>query len=141
MPAAKLWINWKNKKLVRDEETGQLVLCTKCPCICEPKVIASKITNRAKGRAEWDLRKYQNRKGLATPGAYWRIRDVGEAHHNDSGQPCSGTIYYNGRVNDEGVLEGLPDRFVSTFDYDGYMELQIGCMNDSGSIVWPCPNG
>ena len=140
MPARKLWINWRNKKLVKDPETGQLVACTKCPCKCEPKVLGSKITNRSKaGKKTWDLRKYQNKKGLGTPGAYWRIRDVGEAHHNDSGQPCSGTIYNSGRVDDEGVLVGLPSEFVSGYDYDGYMELQQGCEDSNGNIVWPCP--
>ena len=140
MPGQKFWINNKNKKLIWNKGKGKLIVCELCPC-CEPKVIASTITNRNDGRAEWNLKPYQNVKGLAAPGAYWRIRDVGEAHHDDNGKPCSGIIYNTGRVDKDGILTGLPDKFVSSYSYNGYMELQIGCRDENGSIKWPCPNG
>ena len=41
------------------------------------------------------------------------------------------------------MLVGLPNEFVSSFAYDGFMELQIGCENENDEhqvdphIDWP----
>ena len=134
-----LWKDRETKKLIRKKTNGRLVVCWVCPC-CKPRVIASKITNASDGRAEWDLTPYQGDK-VGLPGARWRIRDVGEAHHNDSDASCSGVIYNNGTIDGNGKLVGLPDKFVSGYNYNGYMELQQGCVREGGSVEWPCPNG
>ncbi|MFA7177497.1 MAG: hypothetical protein WC114_09635 [Smithellaceae bacterium] len=88
----------------------------------------------------WNLRPYQGDK-IGLPGHRWRIRDVGESHHNNPDASCSGTIYNNGTIDGNGKLTGLPNEFVSGYSYNGYMELQQGCVRDDGSIEWPCPNG
>ena len=88
----------------------------------------------------WDLSPYRGDWG-GLPGARWRLRDVGEAHHNDRSAGCSGVIYNNGVIDARGRLVGLPEKFVSGYSYNGYMELQQGCVRKDGSIWWPCPNG
>lgn len=134
-----LWKDRETKKLIRKKKNGKLIACWVCPC-CRPRVIASKITNRSNGTQTWNLRPYQGDK-VGLPGHRWRVRDVGEAHHNDSDASCSGTLYYSGTIDGNGKLAGLPDEFVSGYSYNGYMELQQGCVRDDGSIEWPCPNG
>lgn len=120
-------------------EGGSVIVCDRCPCKCKPKVIGSFVTNGSdESRKKWDLTPYQG-KNVGTPGGYWRIRDVGESHHNNSEEPCSGSIYNSGSINNKGELEGLPDEFVSGYYYDGYMELQQGCEDEDGNLVWPCP--
>jgi hypothetical protein len=136
----KLWLHHENKRLIRKEKNGKLVICWVCPC-CEPKVIASKITNsRYESQKRWNLRPYQGDK-VGLPGARWRLRDVGEAHHNNPDANCSGTQYNSGIVDENGKLVGLPDEFVSSYSYNGYMQLQQGCIREDGNIEWPCPNG
>ena len=88
----------------------------------------------------WDLSPYRGDWG-GLPGARWRLRDVGEAHHNDRSAGCSGVIYNNGVIDARGRIVGLPEKFVSGYSYNGYMELQQGCVRKDGSIWWPCPNG
>ena len=134
-----LWRNKKTGKIIRKHKNARLVVCRICPC-CKPKVIASAITNAQSGRREWDLTPYQ-KEWIGLPGARWRLRDVGEAHHNNSSASCSGTVYRNGTIDDNGKLVGLPDKFTSTYSYNGYMELQMGCVREDGSVEWPCPNG
>jgi len=134
-----LWKDRETKKLIRKKKNGKLIACWVCPC-CRPRVIASKITNRSNGTQTWNLRPYQGDK-VGLSGHRWRIRDVGESHHNNSSASCSGTIYGNGTIDKNGKLTGLPDEFVSGYSYNGYMELQQGCVRDDGSIEWPCPNG
>lgn len=134
-----LWRDAKSGKIIISEKKRRLIVCKACPC-CKPRVIASAITNKSDGRETWDLRRYQG-DGIGTPGARWRIRDVGESHHNDPNASCSGVIYYNGTIDANGKLTGLPDKFVSGYSYNGYMELQQGCYRADGSIEWPCPNG
>lgn len=134
-----LWIDKKTKKLIRKKKNGRLVVCWVCPC-CKPRVIASTITNAGDGRKTWNLRPYQGDK-VGLPGARWRIRDVGESHHNNSDASCSGTIYNSGTIDGNGKLTGLPNEFVSGYSYNGYMELQQGCVREDGSIEWSCPNG
>jgi len=133
--AGNVW--FKNGKIVLED--GKVILCDRCPCKCEPKVIASFITNGSdESRKRWNLRPYQ-RDHVGDYGGYWRIRDVGEAHHNNPEASCSGSIYNNGTIDKNGRLEGLPDEFVSGYSYNGYMELQQGCEDEDGNIVWPCP--
>lgn len=137
--STKLWLNKDDKTLIRKKKNGRLIVCWVCPC-CKPNVIASQITNASSGPKTWNLRPYQGDK-VGLPGARWRIRDVGESHHNNSDASCSGTIYYNGTIDANGKLTGLPNEFVSGYSYNGYMELQQGCVQEDGSILWPCPNG
>ena len=138
MASEKFWKDGKTKKLVK-KTNGRLALCWTCPC-CRPGVIASTITNRNNGTETWDLTPYQG-DWVGLPGGRWRIRDVGEAHHSNSDISCSGTLYYSGTIDGNGKLTGLPDKFVSGYSYNGYMELQQGCLQEDGSITWPCPNG
>ena len=134
-----LWRDKETKKLIKKKKNGRLIVCWVCPC-CKPRVIASQITNANTGPKTWNLRPYQGDK-IGLPGHRWRIRDVGESHHNNPDASCSGTIYNNGTIDGNGKLIGLPDEFVSGYSYNGYMELQQGCVLDDGSIEWPCPNG
>ena len=131
----KFWKDYRTKVLILKK--GLFITCWVCPC-CKPRVIASKITNPSS--PVWDLTPYQgDRVGL--PGAVWRFRDVGEAHHNDSSASCSGVIYNTGNINSNGKLVGLPSEFRSGYSYNGYMQLQQGCVDEKGNITWPCPNG
>ena len=138
-PPSILWKDKETKKLIKKKKNGRLIVCWVCPC-CKPRVIASQITNANTGPKTWNLRPYQGNK-IGLPGHRWRIRDVGESHHNNPDASCSGTIYNNGTIDGNGKLTGLPNEFVSGYSYNGYMELQQGCVRDDGSIEWPCPNG
>lgn len=140
MQAHRLWLNRDSKTIIRKKRNRRLISCWTCPC-CKPRVIASKITNSGnESMKTWDLTPYQgDRVGL--PGARWRLRDVGESHHNNPDASCGGVIYGTGKINANGRLEGLPDKFVTSYYYNGYMELQQGCVQENGSILWPCPNG
>lgn len=138
-PPSILWRDKETKKLIKKKKNGRLIVCWVCPC-CKPRVIASQITNANTGPKTWNLRPYQGDK-IGLPGHRWRIRDVGESHHNNPDASCSGTIYNNGTIDGNGKLTGLPAEFTSGYGYNGYMELQQGCVRDDGSIEWPCPNG
>ena len=138
-PPSILWKDKETKKLIKKKKNGRLIVCWGCPC-CKPRVIASQITNANTGPKTWNLRPYQGDK-IGLPGHRWRIRDVGESHHNNPDASCSGTIYNNGTIDGNGKLTGLPAEFTSGYGYNGYMELQQGCVRDDGSIEWPCPNG
>ena len=130
-----LWL--KNHKLVADS-LGRLVLCNFCPCVCTPRVIASMVMNGDDVyRNVWDLTPYMGN-GVGTPGGRWRIREVGEAHYNDPTKRCTGNRYDQGTIDANGKLVGLPNRFVSRYSYDGYMELQQGCLDAYGNVFWPC---
>ncbi|MGN0880123.1 MAG: hypothetical protein ACI4WT_11835 [Oligosphaeraceae bacterium] len=134
------WLHAEGRELVVGRRTRRLILCWSCPC-CRPMVIGSCVTN---GRNEetriWWLTGYQG-DHIGFPGGRWRIRDVGEAHHRDRDADCTGTIYQEGTIDDNGRLVGLPEKFVSDYSYNGYMELQQGCVMPDGSVRWPCPNG
>ena len=132
-----LWLN-KSARILVMRKNGKITACWKCPCNCYPRVIASTVTNRSDGRDTWDLTPYQGI-DIGTPGAMWRLRDVGEAHSENANAACSGTIYNVGTINASGQLVGLPDKVVSKYNYNGYMELQEGCIMGDGSIAWPCP--
>ena len=138
-PPSILWRDKKSGKVVQKKKNGRLVVCWVCPC-CKPKVIASKITNARTGPATWNLTRYQGEK-VGLPGARWRLRDDGESHHNNPNASCSGSQYGQGNIDEKGKLVGLPAQFTSGYSYNGYMELQQGCVREDGSIEWPCPNG
>lgn len=88
--------------------------CKECDS-CEPKIIASFTTNR--DNPIWDLTPYQGA-GIGDPNATWRLW---ERSYN--------LEYQRGNIDEDGTLVGLPNQFVSTYSYDGYMELQQGCPN------------
>ena len=139
-PETRAWLNAKGRELIIGRKTGRLILCWVCPC-CKPRVIASCITNgSSESTKTWWLTAWQG-DNIGFPGGRWRLRDVGEAHHNNSSAGCSGSIYNNGAIDSKGRLVGLPDKFVSSYGYNGYMELQQGCVMPDGSVKWPCPNG
>ncbi len=75
----------------------------------------------------WHLESWQG-DGIAPPGSYWRMMEVGAC-----------LKYNTGCVNADGRLVGLPSTFESDYDYYGYMELQIGCVDpdDDNYILWP----
>ena len=102
-------------------------------CCCEPVRLASFTTNSATPR--WDLTPYQG-PNQATAGTFWRIIEVGFCY------PYGYPWYAAGCVDADGRLVGLPNQFVSSYTYNGYLELQIGCENPGSStqsttIEWP----
>ena len=139
-PPVTAWLHAKGGELVVGRNTGRIILCWTCPC-CQPRVIASYVTNGSSEETRtWRLADWQG-DYVGFPGGKWRLRDVGEAHHDDSSAGCSGTIYHNGDIDGNGRLVGLPNKFESSFSYNGYMELQQGCVTPGGSVRWPCPEG
>ncbi len=139
-PDIRAWLHAKGRELVIGRKTGRIILCWVCPC-CKPRVIARCVTNgSSEATKTWWLTAWQG-DYVGFPGGRWRLRDVGEAHHNNSSAWCSGSIYNNGTIDSKGRLVGLPEKFVSSYSYNGYMELQQGCVMPDGSVKWPCPNG
>ena len=105
-----------------------------CCCDCVVKVLSSFTTHRVTSPV-WDLTPFQG-EDMALPGSFWRLIEIGscfpEAH------PWIGF----GCVDSTGTLDDLPDNFTSDYDYNGYMELQIGCEVDATAssaayISWP----
>jgi hypothetical protein len=95
----------------------------KCPdCCCKPKVLATFTTINY---GVWDLTPYQGA-NMAPPGSAWRLRETG-----------AGVVYGTGVVDQNGRLVGLPDSFRSSYSYAGYMQIEIGCPQENGSIRWP----
>ena len=92
-----------------------------CGC-CVPTLLATAVTNSS--NPVWDLTPYQG-DSVAPPGARWRLWEA------------SGTHYGNGTVDQNGKLTGLPSQFRSSYSYNGYMRLEIGCLQDNGQIKWP----
>lgn len=71
--------------------------------------IASFTTNP--DNPEWDLSDYKRAgKGYTK----WSIRETSH-----------GLEYASGSISSSGRLQGLPRKFTSTYDYDGYMELAV----------------
>src|SRR3990167_2346362 len=73
--------------------------------------------------------------GWAPCGHFWRIIEIGTCY------PRGWPWYGAGCVDCDGTLLWLPGRFCSEFSYDGFMELQIGCLfpESPDYIVWPSP--
>ena len=134
------WIDPDCSGALITDDDGNIMICDECPVekICQPCVIASFVTHGKDGRDTWNLTPYQG-EGIGFPGAVWRIRDVGESHHHDPSASCTGTVYESGEIDETGTLVGLPKKFVSKYDYEGYMELQQGCRTENGDIIWTCP--
>lgn len=118
-----LWTN-KQGNLIFDYD--RLWICDKCPCECEPKVLVRYLLPR---NGSWDLTPYQveGYAGVALYRRKWQIRE------------CSGGVRYgNGEIDDEGTLIGLPDRFDARYNYNGYMTLQMCCIDEqTGQLIEP----
>lgn len=99
-------------------------------CCCKIKVLGAYVTNSQ--NPVWDLTPYQG-EHKASPGAYWRLIEMGNCYPR--GYPWYGA----GCVNNKGRLVGLPNQFQSNYYYNGYMQLQIGCLDplDPNYIIWP----
>lgn len=112
--------------------------CKFCCCCneCEPTVLGKKTTN-GYSAPTWDLTPFQG-PGKGPAHAYWRLIELGVCFPGE--YPWYGT----GCVNVAGTLVGLPAVFTTIYYYNGYMELQIGCIDpyDSNFIIWPglCQN-
>jgi len=109
-------------------------------CTCEPFVLGSQTSNGADpARRCWDLGPFSGAFPELAQAAndaiictVWRIIELSTCY------PEQSPWYGFGRVNGEGYLVGLPAEFCSTFAYDGYLELQIGCYDMStGLYTWP----
>lgn len=104
--------------------------CTPCPVI-----IGSAVTNISSPETEcWNLEPYQTPGLLGGPeGAseepdgcrVWRLIEVGSC-----------LMYFSGAVSESGTLLDLPDNFCSEYPYDGFMQLQCGCVADE-TLTWP----
>ena len=125
MAEVSLWL--KDGKII--VEDGKAIICNRCPCECEPRVIKSFKVNREDGPRCFDLRPYQG-KDVGTPGYRWRLLEIGESG-------CGYRRYGSGHIDDDGVLVGLQPEFCSNYDYDGYMSLQEGCYDENGNLIWP----
>lgn len=78
-------------------------------CTSGYTTIASFTTNP--DNPEWDLSDYKRAgKGYSK----WSIRETSR-----------GLEYASGSISSSGRLQGLPRKFTSTYDYDGYMELAV----------------
>ena len=101
--------------------------CDCCVPPCTPAIIAS-YTTSLPYNPTWDLTPYQGA-GIATGNTNrWLLIEVG-----------LNVTHGSGNVALDGTLTGLPASFTTTYDYNGYMQLQVGC-SDNGSpevITWP----
>jgi len=98
-------------------------------CCCVPAVLAAFITSPTHPCE--DLRGLQGPR-MATPCSFWRLIEVGTCY------PGLHPWYGAGCVDPSGTLKGLPNKFCTTFPYEGHMELQIGCRLPSDRIIyWP----
>ncbi len=105
---------------------GKAMYCDKCPCPCTPKVIASTILDPPYTVSTWDLSAYLGN-GIGTPGAVWRLIEIGDCN-----------VHWSGNTIDEnGKLVGLNTPFGSSYHYKSYLQLQQGCVNPDHSISWP----
>jgi len=104
--------------------------CRDCCCDpCTPHVLASHVTNSS--NPTWDLTPYQGPDQAPTC-SYWRLIETGYCY------PRSYPWYGAGCVDETGRLVGLPDSFTSHYYYNGYLSLQIGCLNSTGTAInWP----
>ncbi|MGL6193255.1 MAG: hypothetical protein ACRC2T_00365 [Thermoguttaceae bacterium] len=74
----------------------------------------------------WDLRPFKE-PGIGVPGMIWRLRDY------------TGLLYGNGTIDETGTLVGLQDEFKTSYNYDGFMVLQMACPTtpDQKNDIWP----
>lgn len=131
MPTAgKARLVWVGKRSLRTNGKAQLFIgsgrCSEC---CTPYVLAAFVTNST--NPTWNLTPYQG-PWKAKPCTFWRLIETGSCY------PAAYPWYGAGCVSHQGMLLSLPDSFTTTFAYDGFMELQIGCRSASGTeINWP----
>ncbi len=76
----------------------------------------------------------------------WRLIEVGS--HNASSDGSNGVLYASGYVTEEGILDlseayisndifnPVTKKFASTYDYPGYMQVQIGCSQVGGGLFF-----
>ena len=122
----KLWRNSAKKLVLNDE--GKVWVFKDCPCDCEPKIIASQTVNGRVGSSYpkcFDLTPYQG-DYVGIPNSKYRLIETGAC-----------VTYQIGNINENGKLVGLRDKFCSNYSYNGYMELQQGCIQADGKIKWP----
>lgn len=127
MAVKKLWRLSISKLLVR--RGSKIMRCEKCPCECEPYIIVEWTSNgrdpQPQGTVKcFDLTPYKV-DGIGIPGAKWRLIETGACLH-----------YGSGDVDENGKLVGLRDQFCSSYGYNGYMKLQIGCPQQDGTTKW-----
>ena len=101
---------------------GECLTC--CGGDCKPYVMARKTTNSQ--NPVWDLTPYQGPGKARNGSTHWRI--IERSYR---------LTYGNGTVNEDRELVNLPDQFRTSYSYNGYMELQIGCEDENGNIDWP----
>jgi len=102
--------------------------CCSADCECEPVTLGAFTTNSV--TPVWDLSPYRGPQ-TACPGARWQLREVGATG-------AGGTLYGFGVVDENGYLTGLPSSFQTSYIYDGYMRLEIGCVDETtGNVIWP----
>ena len=94
----------------------------RCGC-CVPEVLGKETTNSS--NPVWDLTEYQG-DSIAPPGSQWRLRETG-----------AGLQYGSGTVDGNGRLTGLQSEFRTSYNYDGFMRLEIGCVQENGTVKWP----
>lgn len=125
----KIWHTAKKKIALNKKKN--IWRCTKCPCDCEPKVIARWTTNASTPQPAGtvkcvDFTPYQG-DGVGVPEQRWRAIEVGACLLRGG----------SGSINEDGKLVGLPSSYCSSYNYNGYIELQQGCVQKDGSIKWP----
>ena len=103
-------------------KNGECTTC--CGNECKPYVLARKTTNSQ--NPIWDLTPYQGPNIARKNSTHWRI--IERSYR---------IIYGRGTVNDERELVDLPNQFRTSYSYNGYIELQIGCEDENGNIEWP----
>ena len=126
MTDGSLWL--KNGKII--VENGVAIMCKRCPCECEPRVIVSLKVYGKDGRTCFNLRPYQG-KGVGTTGNIWRA--IISRETSDGG--ILAYVYTGGRIDDDGVLVGL--RPGVCFAGGGWhtLSLQEGCY-ENGHLIW-----
>ena len=101
---------------------GECLTC--CGGDCKPYVMARKTTNSQ--NPIWDLTPYQGPGKARNGSTHWRI--IERSYR---------LTYGNGTVDEYRELVNLPDQFRTSYSYNGYIELQIGCEDENGNIDWP----
>lgn len=128
MAVKKLWRLSKSKLLVK--RGSKIMNCQQCPCECEPYIIAEWTTNASNPQPQGtvkciDFTPYRG-DGVGIPGAKWRSIETGACLLRGG----------SGDVDEKGKLVGLPQKYCTSYSYNGYVKLQIGCPQPDGSIKW-----
>lgn len=128
-----MWGGFTVTEYIQLNEDGDLIVFDDgvwtgkcCICECSPKILARYLLHP---NTSWDLTPYQEI-GFAKPAPYkrrWQLRE------------CTGGIRYGeGQILNDGTLVGLPDKFDAKYSYNGYMTLQMCCVNpQTGALIEP----